>query len=77
MDCLTSVFFYPLAGRFPSVYMSVLLAGEAFTGLLASLLATAQVIGDRIGQWRMQLFKKIVDSEKLLLQDVFDVCSRN
>jgi len=43
VDCLTSVFFYPLAGHFPPVYMSVLLAGEACTGLLASLLATAQV----------------------------------
>ena len=42
VDCLTSLLFYPFAGRFPPAFTSCLMAGEALTGLLASLLATVQ-----------------------------------
>jgi hypothetical protein len=44
VDCLTSLLFYPFVGKFPPQYTSYLLAGENLTGLLASLLATAQVL---------------------------------
>mmetsp|Transcript_37308 Transcript_37308/g.48264 ORF Transcript_37308/g.48264 Transcript_37308/m.48264 type:complete len:247 (+) Transcript_37308:266-1006(+) len=43
VDCLTSLLFYPFAAQFPSFITSYLLAGEAFTGLLASVLASAQM----------------------------------
>jgi hypothetical protein len=42
VDCLTSLLFYPFAGKFPPIFTSYLMSGEALTGLLASLLATLQ-----------------------------------
>ncbi len=42
VDCMTSVLFYPLVAPFPSLAVTVLIVGEAATGLLAAGLAAVQ-----------------------------------
>lgn len=45
VDCMTTVLFYPVAERFSDKYVTALLVGEALTGVIASLMATAQQSG--------------------------------
>jgi hypothetical protein len=46
VDCLTSVLFYPMVGRYRSrIALPSLNVGETLTGLVAALLATAQIGG--------------------------------